>query len=170
MSVNVSPRQLADPEFVLRTARALVTSQVDPARVTLEITEAALATDVETTIGRLHELKALGVTLAIDDFGTEYASLSHLRRLPVDILKIDKSFIDGIATEPAEWALTTAIIRLANSLKKTIVAEGIETGAQLAHLRTLKVDFGQGFLFAEPLDPEEIGSLLDATPSLASVY
>jgi diguanylate cyclase (GGDEF)-like protein len=128
MSVNVSPRQLADSEFVERARRILDASGVEPGRVNLEITEAAFGADVEAMIARLHDLKRLGVTLAIDDFGTEYSSLAHLRRLPVDVLKIDKSFVAGIATEPAEWALTTAIIRLADSLGTTTVAEGIETG------------------------------------------
>jgi EAL domain-containing protein (putative c-di-GMP-specific phosphodiesterase class I) len=106
----------------------------------------------------------LGVSLAIDDFGTDYSSMSQLRRLPVDILKIDKSFVDGIATEPEEWALTTAIIRLAASLRKTTVAEGIETGGQLAHLRSLNVELGQGYLFARPLAPEAITELVSSAP------
>jgi diguanylate cyclase (GGDEF)-like protein len=160
MSVNVSPRQLADPDFVGRVAEILRDSSLAAERITLEITEAAFGRDAKTMIGRLHELKALGVKLAIDDFGTDYASLSQLRRLPVDILKIDKSFVSGIATEPAEWALTTAIIRLADSLGKATIAEGIETGGQLAHLRSLHVELGQGYLFGRPVTSEAISVLL----------
>jgi diguanylate cyclase (GGDEF)-like protein len=167
ISVNVSPRQLADPEFVARVGAVLARSGLDPSRVNLEITERAFGVDAEDMILRLHELKDLGVSLAIDDFGTDYSSLSHLRRLPVDILKIDKSFVSGIASEPAEWALTAAIIRLAAGLDKTTVAEGIETGGQLAHLRSLHVELGQGYLFAPPLPPEEITALLDVAPGQA---
>jgi diguanylate cyclase (GGDEF)-like protein len=164
VSVNVSPRQLGDPGFVARTAAVLQERGIAGDRINLEITEAAFGSDIELMIARLHELKALGLTLAIDDFGTDYSSLSHLRRLPFDVLKIDKSFVDGIATEPAEWALTTAIIRLADSLKKTTVAEGIETGGQLAHLRSLNVELGQGYLFARPLPPEAITELVGKAP------
>ena len=130
----------------------------------LEITEAAFGDDDDAMIGRLHELKDLGLRLAIDDFGTDYSSLSRLRRLPVDTLKIDKSFIDDIATQPTAWALATAIIRLSESLGKSTVAEGIETGGQLAHLRSLNVEFGQGFLFARPLTAAAISTLLTASP------
>jgi diguanylate cyclase (GGDEF)-like protein len=167
LSVNVSPGQLADPDFVSRVAAMLRVSGVDPQRITLEITEAAFADDVDAMIVRMHELKGLGVRLAIDDFGTEYSSLSQLRRLPVDVLKIDKSFVRGIATEPVEWALVTAIIRLAESLGKSTVAEGIETGGQLAHLRSLRVELGQGYLFARPLSAASVSGLLAAEPGRA---
>jgi diguanylate cyclase (GGDEF)-like protein len=160
LSVNVSPRQLTDPGFVARTAAILQRRGIAGSRINLEITEAAFGVDIEAMIVRLHELKALGLSLAIDDFGTDYSSLSQLRRLPVDVLKVDKSFVDGIATEPEEWALTTAIIHLAASLKKTTVAEGIETGGQLAHLRSLNVELGQGYLFARPLAAEAITELV----------
>jgi EAL domain-containing protein (putative c-di-GMP-specific phosphodiesterase class I) len=166
VSVNVSPRQLADPEYASRTRGILNDTGIAPSRVTLEVTESALATDADTMIARLHDLKALGVSLAIDDFGTGYSSLSQLRRLPVDYIKIDKSFVDGIAREHTEWELTTAIVRLAVSLGKQTVAEGIETGGQLAHLRTLDVDLGQGYLFARPLTPAAITELLTGVAEL----
>ena len=170
VSVNVSPRQLADPQYVQRTRLILSQTGIDRARVTLEVTETAFATDSETMISRLHELKALGVTLAIDDFGTGYSSLSQLRRLPVDIIKIDKSFVDGIAREQPEWELTTAIIRLARGLGKTTLAEGIETGGQLAHLRSLDVELGQGYLFARPVASSAITDLLHALPGRAFLH
>jgi EAL domain-containing protein (putative c-di-GMP-specific phosphodiesterase class I) len=110
------------------------------------------------------------VRLAIDDFGTGYSSLSHLRRLPVDVLKIDKSFVAGIARDPAEWALTTAIVQLAVSLGKSTLAEGIETGGQLAHLRSLNVDHGQGYLFSRPVPADEIARLLAAVPGEAFLF
>ena len=150
-----------------RVADLLLRSGLDAARLSLEITEAAFGVDAEAMIERLHELKQLGVRLAIDDFGTDYSSLSKLRRLPVDVLKIDKAFVQGIATDVAEWALCTAIIRLAAGLGKTTVAEGIETGGQLAHLRSLGVELGQGYLFAPPLAPATIAPLLEAAPGTA---
>jgi diguanylate cyclase (GGDEF)-like protein len=162
MSVNVSPRQLADPEFVTRAADALSASGLDPSRVTLEITEASFGEDAETMIARLHELKALGVMLAIDDFGTEYSSLSKLRQIPVDTLKIDKSFVDGIADDQAERALTAAIVSLASSLDKSAVAEGIETEGQRSQLLLLGVELGQGYLFSRPVPPEEISDRVQA--------
>lgn len=166
MSVNVSPRQLADPEFVDRVARMLRLSGVDPGRLTLEITEATFGADAEPMIGRLHQLKRLGVSLAIDDFGTEYSSLSKLRQMPVDILKMDKSFVDGIATDSSERALAGAIVSLGASLGECTVAEGIETEGQLEQLRRLEVEYGQGYLFSRPVPAEEITRLLCLAPGV----
>ena len=133
----------------------------------LEITEAAFGEHAEAMIGRLHELKGLGVSLAIDDFGTEYSSLSKLRQLPIDILKIDKSFVDGIATDPTERAVTAAIVSLAASLGKGTVAEGIETEGQYAQLVALGVEIGQGYLFARPLSPQAIADIVALAPGRA---
>ena len=160
ISVNVSPCQLTDPEFVARVADLLNGSGLDPGRVTLEITEAAFAGDAESMIKTLHELRLLGVKLAIDDFGTEYSSLSRLRRLPIDVLKIDKSFVEGIARNPRERAFTAAIVSLAASLGKDTVAEGIETAGQYAQLMKLGVEVGQGYLFAQPVSPDAIAELV----------
>jgi len=151
IAVNLSPRQLADDGLVEMVRSTLELLAIEPRRVTLEVTESALGADTEMMITKLDQLKSLGVRLAIDDFGTGYSSLSFLRRLPVDILKIDKSFVDGIAREPEEWALTTAIVKLASSLGKQTLAEGIELGEQLAHLRALNCELGQGYLFDRPL-------------------
>jgi len=170
VSVNVSPRQLADPDYVTRTRSILADTGIAPSRVTLEVTESAFAMDTDIMIARLHDIKRLGVSLAIDDFGTGYSSLSQLRKLPVDYLKIDKSFVDGIAREQAEWELTTAIIRLAAGLGKSTVAEGIETGGQLAHLRSLNVELGQGYLFARPLTAMAIAELLQLGHGRAFLY
>jgi diguanylate cyclase (GGDEF)-like protein len=164
LSVNVSPRQLADPEFVDRAAGLLARSGIDPRRLTLEITEAAFGADAEAMVGRLHELKLLGLNLAIDDFGTEYSSLSKLRQIPVDVLKIDKSFIDGIAIDPSERALAGAIVSLGSSLGKLTVAEGIETEEQLAELISLDVEYGQGYLFSRPVPADEITTMLRLAP------
>jgi diguanylate cyclase (GGDEF)-like protein len=167
ISVNVSPRQLNDSEFVARVAELLSRSALDPGRVTLEITEAVFGADAASMIERLDELKLLGVMLAIDDFGTEYSSLSKLRQLPIDVLKIDKSFVDGIAIDPRERALTAAIVNLAASLGKGTVAEGIETEGQYAQLLELGVEIGQGYLFARPVSPEAIADLVALAPGRA---
>jgi diguanylate cyclase (GGDEF)-like protein len=167
ISVNVSPRQLNDPDFVGRVAALLSRSALDPGRVTLEITEATFGADAESMIQRLHELKLLGVMLAIDDFGTEYSSLSKLRQLPVDVLKIDKSFVDGIAQDPRERSFTAAIVSLAASLGKSTVAEGIETEGQYVQLLELGVEIGQGYLFARPVSPEAITDLVALAPGRA---
>jgi diguanylate cyclase (GGDEF)-like protein len=167
ISVNVSPRQLNDSEFVARVAEMLSRSALEPSRVTLEITEAVFGADAESMIERLHELKLLGVMLAIDDFGTEYSSLSKLRQLPIDVLKIDKSFVDGIATDPRELALTAAIVNLAASLGKGTVAEGIETEGQYVQLLDLGVEIGQGYLFSRPVSPEAIADLAALAPGRA---
>jgi len=115
-------------------------------------------------IGVLDKIKARGVRLAMDDFGTGYSSLAHLRRLPVDLLKIDRAFVDGIAREAEEWALAAAIIRLAGSLGKRTLAEGVERASQLAHLRTLGCDLGQGWLFGRPMPVERLVAHLGGRP------
>ncbi len=165
IAVNLSPRQLVDDGLVEMVRNTLEQLAIDPARVTLEVTESALGGDTEMMIGKLDQLKALGVRLAIDDFGTGYSSLSFLRRLPVDILKIDKSFVDGIAREPEAWALTTAIVKLATSLGKQTLAEGVELGEQLAHLRALSCELGQGYLFDRPLPAATVSERIVAASS-----
>jgi diguanylate cyclase (GGDEF)-like protein len=159
VAVNLSPRQLLDPALVNDVDSCLRRVGIDPARVTLEVTEGALLEDAEERIQQLHSLTKLGVTLAIDDFGTGYSSLSYLRRLPADILKIDRSFVAGIANEPQEWALASAIVRLAASVGKQTLAEGIERPEQLAHLLALGCRLGQGYLFSRPLPAQEIVAL-----------
>jgi EAL domain-containing protein (putative c-di-GMP-specific phosphodiesterase class I) len=142
----------------------LTRSALDPGRVTLEITETAFSGDADSLIERLRELRLLGVELAIDDFGTGYSSLSRLRRLPIDVLKIDKSFVDRIAHNPRERAFTAAIVSLASSLGKRTVAEGIETAGQYAALMKLGVEIGQGYLFAQPVSPEAIADMVALAP------
>jgi EAL domain-containing protein (putative c-di-GMP-specific phosphodiesterase class I) len=122
---------------------------------------------MEMSIQRLAELKALGVRLAVDDFGTGYSSLNYIRRFPVDILKVDKSFVDGVNEGGEESALTAAIIELAGILKLRPVAEGIERADQLERLLDLKCDLGQGFYFAKPLPLAGIDELLSARAALA---
>ena len=124
VNVNVSARQLQESNFVAQVAEILAATRLDPNRLTLEFTESILLRDTELTINTLHALKALGVRLAIDDFGTGYSSLSYLRRLPIDELKIDGSFIAGMASEPGQMAVVRSIVELAETLHLETVAEG----------------------------------------------
>jgi diguanylate cyclase (GGDEF)-like protein/PAS domain S-box-containing protein len=165
VSVNISGRQLGHPRLVDDVATALADTGIDPADVELEITESVLMDDVEMsaeTLGRLH---ALGVKLAVDDFGTGYSSLSYLRRFPVDLLKVDRSFVDGLGTDPGDSAIVTAIITLAHTLGLSAVAEGVESALQLAELRRLDCDRGQGYFMARPAGGYEIGELLAESPT-----
>jgi diguanylate cyclase (GGDEF)-like protein/PAS domain S-box-containing protein len=159
VSVNITPRQLIGSDLVGRVRDALLLHELDPASLTLEITEGALLHDVEVTKRKLDELKALGVRLAIDDFGTGSSMLGNLRRFPLDELKIDRSFVIGM-TDPAEGSVVRAILELADAMHMNVVAEGIELPEQLTRLRESGCSNGQGFLFAKPAAPDEIGSLL----------
>jgi len=161
MSVNVSAKQLAQPGWSDEVAQALAESGLAPRQLVLEITESVLMEDTENTAVRLEELRQLGVRIAIDDFGTGYSSLGYLRRLPVDILKIDKSFIDGVAEGPHESALARAVVKLASTLRLEAVAEGISSRKQLLQLRRLRCPYGQGFYFCRPQPSEAIPGLLD---------
>jgi diguanylate cyclase (GGDEF)-like protein len=164
VSVNVSPRQLRQPDLVADVARIIGASGLDPSLITLEITESALVQDAEETMRVLHDLKAIGVQLAIDDFGTGYSSLSYLQRLPVDMLKIDRSFVNGLGENERDDAIVRGILELAGTLHLTTTAEGIETDTQLATVRRLGGVAGQGFLFARPLAPEDVDVLLARGP------
>ncbi|MEW6059060.1 MAG: EAL domain-containing protein [Actinomycetota bacterium] len=160
MAVNLSARQLQRPEIVAEIAEVLMDTGLDPCSLILEITESVMMRDVDLSIQRLTELKELGVKLAVDDFGTGYSSLNYIRRFPVDILKVDKSFVDGVNRGGEESALTAAIIELAGILKLRPVAEGIERADQLEMLLDLHCDLGQGYYFARPLPMDGIDELL----------
>jgi EAL domain-containing protein (putative c-di-GMP-specific phosphodiesterase class I) len=154
MSVNVSARQLQRPEFIDEVADALAETALTPSSLTLELTESVMMQDMEVSLIRLEALRDLGVKLAIDDFGTGYSSLNYVRELPVDILKIDRSFLAD--TNPQVEQMTASIVELARIFNLKAVAEGVETTDQLARLRGMHCDFGQGFHFAEPLSAEEV--------------
>jgi diguanylate cyclase (GGDEF)-like protein/PAS domain S-box-containing protein len=161
-SVNLSPQQLQDPHLIADVADALLMSGLAPADLTLEITEGAMMRDTDAALSSLEGLKALGVRLAVDDFGIGHSSLSYLQRFPIDVLKIDKSFVWEIEGSPEDSALTRAIVRLAQTLHLTAVAEGVETIGQASALRALGCEVGQGFYFARPMAAEALGELLDA--------
>jgi diguanylate cyclase (GGDEF)-like protein/PAS domain S-box-containing protein len=165
VNVNVSARQLDESTFVDEVAEILRSTRLAAGRLTLEFTENLLLRDTDRTIETLAALKALGVRLAIDDFGTGYSSLSYLRRLPIDEIKIDRSFVAGLASHGArggksdggeEMAVVRSIVELAETLHLEIVAEGIETDDQWSALRGLDAEKGQGFLFAPPLNADEL--------------
>jgi EAL domain-containing protein (putative c-di-GMP-specific phosphodiesterase class I) len=162
MSVNVSGRQVTEPGFVEEVARILAETGLDPARLVLEFTEGVLIQDTDATMATLRALKDLGLRLAIDDFGTGYSSLSYVRQFPIDILKIDQSFVASMADGPDETALMHSILNLSETLHLQTVAEGIEDADQLAELQSLGADLGQGFLFAKPLESTDIAALLAA--------
>jgi diguanylate cyclase (GGDEF)-like protein len=160
MSVNVSARQCGHPDLVSTFGSILARTAADPASLCLEITETALMEDVAASEATLHALKKLGLTIALDDFGTGYSSLRALQRFPVDVVKIDRSFIAPIERDPQEAAIVAAVISLSHALGLQTVAEGIETIAQVDRLRALGCDLAQGFYFAKPGPPGELATLV----------
>ena len=159
MSVNVGALQLHYDVLIDHVREALESTALDPRYLTLEVTESILMIDPKTTALRLGALSDLGVRIAIDDFGTGYASLSYLREFPVDILKIDRSFVAQLATS-AGTNFLDALIHLGKSLGLVTIAEGIEQISQLKHVKHQGCDWGQGFLFSKPVSPEEIVQIL----------
>jgi len=160
VSVNVSARQLRDPGFVEGVRRRLTESGLHPSSLVLELTESGLLRPDQRLRADLEELKGMGVRLAIDDFGTGYSSLSYLRDLPIDVLKIDKSFVDGIAVSTQRLALAEVIIRIAKTLGLTLIAEGIESEVQRDMLVSMGCRYGQGYLLAVPMPADEAEALL----------
>jgi EAL domain-containing protein (putative c-di-GMP-specific phosphodiesterase class I) len=168
ISVNLSPRQFDDPNLVADVAAALSGARIEAASLKLEVTEGLIMRDTERSIETLRKLKNFGITIAIDDFGTGYSSLSYLRRLPLDILKIDRSFVQGIGTSAEDDAIVRAIISMAQSLGLSVTAEGIETREQATLLREWSCQTGQGYLFSRPLPAEEFTALFRARSSGSS--
>ncbi len=160
VSVNVSARQLDHKNLLEDVQGALADSDLEPSALTLEITETALMRDADSTTQQLKKLKALGVQIAIDDFGTGYSSLAYLSQFPVDVLKIDRTFVTGLSDSADSRALAHTLIQLGKTLGLETLAEGIEEEAQLEILKHEQCDLGQGYLFARPLVPEDIQSYL----------
>jgi EAL domain-containing protein (putative c-di-GMP-specific phosphodiesterase class I) len=156
VTVNLSARQLGDENLLDDVANAVRVAGLRQDQLVLELTESTLLANSEETVQILTSLKAMGVRLAIDDFGTGYSSLSYLHRFPIDVLKIDKSFVDSIADGPGTGALAGAVIALGESLGLRTVAEGIETEAQHTALARMGCKFGQGYLFSPPLQPNAV--------------
>lgn len=156
VGVNLSARQIDHPGLVAAVEKVISDSGIDPHRLTLEITESALMKDAAAALGVMSSLKSLGVALSVDDFGTGYSSLSYLQRFPLDVLKIDKSFIDDLGIENQAGYLVKAIIDLAHALKLEVIAEGVETEMQLEVLQKMNCDFVQGFLFSKPMPTDRL--------------
>jgi len=161
LSVNLSARQFLQPDLVAQVKNALEESGLPPSSLELEITETSAMQNAESTIATLRELRELGVRVAIDDFGVGHSSLGYLKRLPINCLKIDQSFVRDITTDPDDAAIATAVIALAHTLKLTVVAEGVETTEQLSFLRDRRCDRMQGNLLSPPLPPETCLRFLD---------
>jgi diguanylate cyclase (GGDEF)-like protein/PAS domain S-box-containing protein len=168
VAVNVSGRQLRGPDFANIVKQALQRYGLAPGRLCLEITETALIEEAVCAREVLEELAALGVQIALDDFGTGYSSLAHLRQFPVDILKIDRSFVDKLDDGERERDIVAAVVAMAHVLGMTVVGEGIETTGQLSHLTDLSCDTGQGYLLARPQSPAAIADLINHQTELRS--
>jgi diguanylate cyclase (GGDEF)-like protein len=160
MTVNVSPRQLDDPCFITDLRAVIAEARISPASLCLELTESVLKDRDTDTVEVLERVRAMGVYVAIDDFGTEYSSLARLRGLPVEVLKIDRSFIDGLPSESGDTAIVTSILNLALAMGKHVIAEGVERPEQAVALGNLGCTVAQGYLFSAPVSPWEVPLLL----------
>ncbi len=158
--VNLSPTSLNEPDFVANLAADIAAAGLEPSQLVLEITESVIMHDMEQAASKLRAIKSLGVRLALDDFGTGYSSLSYLRRFPVDVVKIDRMFVDEIEKDNGAAALVQAILRLGKGLSFEVVAEGIETEAQMRSLVELGCRYGQGYFLARPLSSSELSKFL----------
>ena len=161
--VNLSARQLGEPDLVPTIQGAIHDARISPESICLEITESALMQDAEAAAAQLDQLRNLGFSLGVDDFGTGYSSLAYLNRFPLDVLKIDRSFVSGLGTDPESETIVAAIIDLAHALGLTVIAEGVENEQQLLVLRRLECDQAVGFYFSRPLQPERLTQMLVAT-------
>ena len=160
MAVNISARQFQQKHFFEHIVAILEETGLDPKRLELELTETSIMENAVDATDLLHRLRALGVRLAIDDFGTGYSSLSYLKMLPIDTVKLDRSFVSGATTDPKDAALVMAIVTLAHNLQFKVIAEGVETEEQRTFLRLLRCDEGQGYLFGKPMPEDELAATL----------
>jgi diguanylate cyclase (GGDEF)-like protein len=160
LGINISTYQFKQPDFIDRLNDVLTETQLDPHYLDLELTESIIMEDIQENIKKLHKLRDMGINLSIDDFGTGYSSLSYLKRLPINVLKIDRSFVQEIVTNHLDRAIAISIVTLAHHLNLRVVAEGVETQAQMELLRSLKCDEMQGYLFNKPLPADELVKLL----------
>jgi EAL domain-containing protein (putative c-di-GMP-specific phosphodiesterase class I) len=166
VAVNLSARQLTDDRIVTTVTAALEASGLEPHRLVLEVTESALIDRPDLALTNLRHLKALGVRLAIDDFGTGYSSLTYLKQMPVDVIKVDRSFVSGLGHDAGDTAIVASVVALARAFGIQAVSEGVETAEQHHHLRILDCELAQGFLWSRPVPAAEFRALLPrfATP------
>jgi EAL domain-containing protein (putative c-di-GMP-specific phosphodiesterase class I) len=160
VAVNLSARQLRQPNLTAMIAKILNETGLDPHYLELEITETTAVQDVELTKTVLEEIQRMGIKLSMDDFGTGYSSLSYLQQLPLDSLKIDRSFITDLGSNPKDAQIVRAIISMAHGLKLNVIAEGVETVEQLQFLQGLNCQEGQGYFFNRPLHPSDAAVVL----------
>ena len=160
ISINVSARQFRQPDFFEQIRRCLQQSGANPSRLKLELTESVVLDNVDEFINLMLRIKGLGVAFSLDDFGTGYSSLSYLKRLPLDQVKIDQSFVRDITTDPNDAAIVRAITAMSLSLGMQVIAEGVETNAQLQFLKDCGCKLYQGYLFGEPMSIEELTTTL----------
>ncbi|MBA2379786.1 MAG: EAL domain-containing protein [Blastocatellia bacterium] len=165
VAVNLSLEQMQASDLAEKVKSVLGETGLPPSQLNLEITESCLMRDSTASIATLADLKKTGITISLDDFGTGYSSLGHLKSLPIDVLKIDRSFIRDVTTDPDEAALAMAMVTLAHNLRLRVVAEGVETEEQFKFLHLLRCDEAQGFLFSPPLPPDEFISLVSIAPN-----
>jgi EAL domain-containing protein (putative c-di-GMP-specific phosphodiesterase class I) len=159
-TVNVSPRQLTRPDFLERVLAIVAESGIPPERLCLEMTEGSVMRDIDAAWGMLRDAKDAGIKLALDDFGTGYSSLSYLRRFNLDVLKIDRSFVAGIADSREDAAITQQLVAMAHALDIAPVAEGVDTLAQAQTLHGMGCDFAQGYWFSPPQPVTAIDAFL----------
>ena len=157
--MNISARQLVQPDIVEVLSEILQRTGVRPRHICLEITESVLMDDAAATLSVIERVRDLGVRFSIDDFGTGYSSLGYLKRFPVDAVKIDRSFVSGVDTDAGDAAIVSAVVGLAHALNLQVVAEGVETPAQLAELSVLGCDHAQGYFFAPPQPVGDLGRI-----------
>jgi EAL domain-containing protein (putative c-di-GMP-specific phosphodiesterase class I) len=169
ISVNLSSRQLQDPNLVNHVREILEETGMRPESLVLELTETALMSEPDAGFEVIRRLKRLGVRLAIDDFGTGYSSLAYLHRLPVDVIKVDRSFIADLGLGTDRATLARGILELVRTLQVSTVAEGVETAEQLDELRTVRCELGQGFMFSRPVPAEAITRLLAVAEGVREV-
>ncbi len=168
VAVNLSPRTLVDPAFTGYLERLIAEFDVPPDRLTLEITEDGMIGETDRPMPTLHRLRDMGVRLSVDDFGTGYSSLSYLRRLPVQEVKIDQTFVQGMATDPGDYAIVRAVVDLSRHFGLEVVAEGVESELALSQLDEIGCDVGQGFYFSRPLSYERLAAWLTARTELTT--
>jgi EAL domain-containing protein (putative c-di-GMP-specific phosphodiesterase class I) len=167
VAVNVSSLEFRSKDFLKNVQAILGDTRLEPRYLELELTESVLMQDAESTASALEALKGMGVRLAVDDFGTGYSSLSYLSRFPIDVLKIDQSFVHKITSDTGDAIITNAVINMGKSLKQRVIAEGVETVDQLTFLLAHGCDEGQGYYFSRPMVAQQFARLLEADRSAA---
>ncbi len=169
VAVNISAEELHDKCFFEDVRAILEDARLEPHYLELELTESALMRNPEATVGVLDAFKTLGVQLTIDDFGIGYSSLSYLKKIPIDTLKIDQSFVQDITANPKDATVVSAVISMGHSLKRRVIAEGVETPDQLAFLQAERCSEAQGYYFDRPMVAARFGKLLKTTASASGL-